>query len=109
MMLLIFLHVSHNFFNDKESKMSKYIVHIADYEPPKDVRGQDRESLTLHEETWQLLGTCSIGFNLSNETVSEMMNFLANNMELPANYVAKHLTLLQISLEKIMKPRCLVW
>ena len=99
----------YNFVNDKERKMFKYIVRIADYEPPKDVRGQDREYLTLHEETWQLLGASPIGFNLSNETISEMMNFLANNMELPANYVAKHLALLQISLEKIMKPKCLVW
>ena len=84
----------------KKEKLFKYIVHIADYEPPKDVRGQDRESLTLHEETWQLLGASLIGFNLSNETISEMMNFLANNMELPTNYIAKHLALLQISLER---------
>ena len=89
--------------------MFKYILRIADYDPAKDVRSQDRDSLTLHEETWQLLGASPIGFSLSNETVSEMMNFLADNIELPANYVAKHLALLQISLEKIMKPRCLVW
>ena len=89
--------------------MFKYIVRIADYEPPKDVRGQDRESLTLHEENLQLLGASPIEFNISNETVGEMMKFLANNMELPTNYVAKHFSLLQISLEKIIKPRCLVW
>ncbi|XP_057823395.2 uncharacterized protein LOC131035681 [Cryptomeria japonica] len=61
------------------------------------------------EETWQVLGAAPIVFNLSKENVSEKINFLVNNMELPANYVVKHASLLHLNLDKIMRPRCLVW
>ncbi|GLJ32381.1 hypothetical protein SUGI_0651660 [Cryptomeria japonica] len=61
------------------------------------------------EETWQLLGAAPLLFLFSKESVSEKMNFLVTNMELPANYVVKHPSLSQVSLEKTMKPRFLVW
>ncbi|GLJ23428.1 hypothetical protein SUGI_0443410 [Cryptomeria japonica] len=45
----------------------------------------------------------------SKEYVGEKMTFIVNTMEFPANYVVKHPSLLRISLEKIMRPRFLVW
>ncbi|GLJ32390.1 hypothetical protein SUGI_0651840 [Cryptomeria japonica] len=102
----------HKIRADKESKLFKYIVGIVATNLTKTLEAKI-ENLKLcglsAEETWQVLGAAPIVFNLSKENVSEKINFLVNNMELPANYVVKHASLLHLNLDKIMRPRCLVW
>ncbi|GLJ32384.1 hypothetical protein SUGI_0651720 [Cryptomeria japonica] len=97
---------------DKESKMFKYIVGIVALSRVETLEAKI-ENLKLcglsAEETWQIVGAAPLVLNLSRKNVSERMNFLVNNLELPANYVVKHPSLFQIKLEKTLKPRFLVW
>ncbi|XP_057823383.2 transcription termination factor MTEF1, chloroplastic [Cryptomeria japonica] len=96
----------------KERKMFKYVVGLVATSAPKTLEAKI-ENLKLcglsAEETWQLLGTVPLLLCYSKENVSEKMNFLVNDMKLPASYVVKHANLLRINLEKTTRPRCLVW
>ncbi|GLJ32631.1 hypothetical protein SUGI_0656470 [Cryptomeria japonica] len=97
---------------DKGSKMFKYIVGRVAVGSTKTLEAKI-DNLKLCglsvEEIWQLLGAAPVVLTFSKESVSEKMNFIVNNMELPVHHVVKHPLLLLISLERTMKPRFLVW
>ncbi|XP_057840966.2 transcription termination factor MTERF4, chloroplastic [Cryptomeria japonica] len=97
---------------EKESKMFKYVVGKVAMSRVETLEAKI-ENLKLcglsAEETWQVLGAVPLILCFSKKNVSEKMNFLVNNMELSANYVVKYPKFLQISLEKTMRPRFLVW
>ncbi|XP_057832872.2 transcription termination factor MTERF9, chloroplastic [Cryptomeria japonica] len=97
---------------DKESKIFKYILGIVAMGRTETLEAKI-ENLKLCglsvEEIRQLLGAVPLVLCFSKESVSEKMNFIVNNMELSVHHVVKHPWLLQISLEKTMRPRFLVW
>ncbi|GLJ40584.1 hypothetical protein SUGI_0837750 [Cryptomeria japonica] len=102
----------HKIFPDNKGKMFKYIVNAATISCMETLEAKI-ENLKLcglsTEETWQLLRASPHVIFRSKEDVSEKMSILVNKMELPATYVMQHPRLLNISLEKTMKPRCVVW
>ncbi|GLJ48060.1 hypothetical protein SUGI_1014790 [Cryptomeria japonica] len=61
------------------------------------------------EEIWQLCRAEPQVLRYSKVRVSETMDFVVKDVELPANYIVKHSWLLKINLEKIIRPRFLVW
>ncbi|GLJ48075.1 hypothetical protein SUGI_1015080 [Cryptomeria japonica] len=61
------------------------------------------------EETWQVLRAAPLVLGFSKVKVCETMNFVVKDMEIPANYIVKHYNLLHLDLEKILRPRFLVW
>ncbi|XP_059063494.1 transcription termination factor MTEF1, chloroplastic [Cryptomeria japonica] len=97
---------------EKESTVFRYIVGIVAMRRMETLE-EKIENLKLcglsEEETWQLLGASPVVLSFSKESVSEKMNFLVNNTELPASYVLKHPSFLRIHVEEVMKPRFLVW
>ncbi|XP_057823374.1 transcription termination factor MTERF5, chloroplastic [Cryptomeria japonica] len=104
--------IIHKIGGDKESLMFKYIVSTVAIHRAETLEVKI-ENLKLcgfsAEEIWQLFGAYPLVFNLSKENVMKKMNFLVNNVELPANYVVKHPRILTVSLEKTLRPRFLVW
>ncbi|GLJ48070.1 hypothetical protein SUGI_1014980 [Cryptomeria japonica] len=97
---------------DKGSKLFKYIVGAVATSRMETLMAKI-ENLKLcglsAEETWQVCRAGPQVFNYSKVKVRETMNFVVKDMELPANYIVKHSWLLQLNLEKIMRPRFLVW
>ncbi|GLJ48071.1 hypothetical protein SUGI_1014990 [Cryptomeria japonica] len=97
---------------DKGSKMFKYIVNVVATSRKETLKAKI-ENFQLcglsAEETWQVLRAAPLVLGFSKVKVRETMNFVVKDMELPANYIVKHSCLLHLNLEKIMRPRFLVW
>ncbi|GLJ48072.1 hypothetical protein SUGI_1015010 [Cryptomeria japonica] len=97
---------------DKESKAYKYIVNVVATSRMETLKAKI-ENLQLCglsvEETWQLCRAVPQALYYSRVRVRETMNFVVKDMELPANYIVKHSCLLHLNLEKIIRPRFLVW
>ncbi|GLJ48064.1 hypothetical protein SUGI_1014860 [Cryptomeria japonica] len=97
---------------DKGSKMFKYIVNIVATSRTETLKAKI-ENFQLcglsAEESWQLCRVAPQALYYSRVRVHETMNFVVKDMELPANYIVKHSCLLHLNLEKIMRPRFLVW
>ncbi|GLJ48069.1 hypothetical protein SUGI_1014940 [Cryptomeria japonica] len=97
---------------DKESKAYKYIVSIVATHRMETLKAKI-ENLQLcglsAEETWQLCRAVPQVLYYSKVRVRETMNFVVKDMEFPANCIVKHYHLLQLNLEKVMRPRFIVW
>ncbi|GLJ48073.1 hypothetical protein SUGI_1015040 [Cryptomeria japonica] len=97
---------------DKESSAYKYIVVLVITSRMETLMAKI-ENLKLcglsAEETWQVCRAVPQVLRYSKEKISETMNFVTKDMELPANYIVKHSWLFQKNLEKFMRPRFLVW
>ncbi|GLJ48078.1 hypothetical protein SUGI_1015130 [Cryptomeria japonica] len=97
---------------DKESKAYKYIVSAVATGRMETLKAKI-ENLKLcgltAEETWQVLRAAPVVLRYSKVRVCETMDFVVKDMELPANYIVKHYSLFYLNLEKIMRPRFIVW
>ncbi|XP_057832867.2 transcription termination factor MTERF4, chloroplastic [Cryptomeria japonica] len=97
---------------DKGSKMYQYVlVSVVTY-PMKtlEAKMQNLQLCGLSEEkAFELLRVCpkTLGFRV--EKVSEVMDFIVNTMELPANSVVKYPKFLTMNLNRVIRPRFLVW
>lgn len=92
--------------------MFKYIVSVVTISGMETLEAKI-ENLKLcglsTEETWRPRRPAPhIFFFLCKENVSENMSLLVNKMDLPANYIVNHTSFLLVSLEKTMRPKCLV-
>ncbi|XP_057822478.2 transcription termination factor MTERF2, chloroplastic [Cryptomeria japonica] len=96
----------------KESKAYTFIVGVVAISRIETLKAKI-ENLQLcglsAEETWQVCRPAPQVLLYSKVRVRETMNFVVKDMELPANYIVKHSCLLHLNLEKIMRPRFLVW
>ncbi|GLJ32628.1 hypothetical protein SUGI_0656350 [Cryptomeria japonica] len=97
---------------EKASTMYKYaLITVATYRTETLLAKMHNLQLCglSSEETWELFRVFPKIFGLSEEKVKQNLDFIVNDMELAANCVLKYPQLLIANLEKVLKPRFLVW
>ncbi|KAH9323992.1 hypothetical protein KI387_043933 [Taxus chinensis] len=97
---------------DKGSKMYEYVLITLVTNPIERLHAiiNNLQQCGLSdEEGFQLLRVFPKTLGLRKESVREKMDFIVNKMELPANSVVSYPQFLTTNLERVMKPRFLVW
>ncbi|KAH9323518.1 hypothetical protein KI387_018157 [Taxus chinensis] len=106
------LDLIHNIDIDESSAMYKYVlITVATYRTETlHVKMHNLQLCGLSsEETWELFRVFPKVLALSEEKVRQNMDFIVNDMGLLANCVLKYPQLLIANLERVLKPRYVVW